>query len=287
VKKTLGKILLSKEFQLSIWGVLLRRFVRATNGAFRYSPHFLTDTQAIERPHYAYCMLNAAALARRLGHSRISAIEFGVAGGNGLRFMCDFAPLVECATGVAVDCYGFDTGKGMPPPVGVKDLPFWFKDAQYAMDHDALRRRLPNAKLLLGEIKDTISKFAETHDPAPIGAIFNDVDYWSSTRDSFMLFEAAAARPQNFLPRIFMYFDDIIGGTYSMYGPYNGQLAAIAEFNSEHEAMKIHLNQNLLPKTHLAYRWQIYYAHLMSHPQYNAYIGDADQEVIEDRLKLS
>lgn len=38
------------------------------------------------RPNYAYCTYHAADLARRLGIPRISVIEFGVAGGNGLLF---------------------------------------------------------------------------------------------------------------------------------------------------------------------------------------------------------
>ena len=36
------------------------------------------------RPHYAYGVFAAAKLARRLGYSGVSAVEFGVAGGNGL-----------------------------------------------------------------------------------------------------------------------------------------------------------------------------------------------------------
>lgn len=268
-------------------GVLLRRFLRATKNTINYSPRFLMDAQALDRPHYAYCLLSAAALARQLGKTRISAIEFGVAGGNGLKFMCDFAQDVKKMTGVSVDCYGFDTGKGMPPPKGEKDLPYWFREAQYAMDEPALRKRLPDAKLVIGEVKETIPGFFDTHDPAPIGAIFNDVDYWSSTRDSFALFNAASSHPQNFLPRIFMYFDDIIGWSQEMYGPFNGQLAAMHEFNASQEAVKIHLNQNLMPLLHLKYRHQIYYAHLFAHPDYNTYIGDANQEAVENALRLT
>lgn len=287
MKQAILKVLLSKEFQLSIWGVLLRRFLIATKGVFKYHPQFLLGAQAMDRPHYAYCMLSAASLAKRLGHDRISAIEFGVAGGNGLKFMCDFAHEVKKITGVSVECYGFDTGKGMPPPDGEKDLPYWFREAQYAMDEPALRKKVPDGKLVIGDVKDTIPNFFDAHDPAPIGAIFNDVDYWSSTKDSFALFEAAKARPQNFLPRIFMYFDDIIGWEFEMYGPFNGQLAAISELNAAQDDVKIHLNQNLMPLLHVNYRHQIYYGHLFNHPEYNTYLGDADQDVLESNLKLS
>jgi hypothetical protein len=39
---------------------------------------------SIERPWYGYCLLHAAKLAQKLAYNRMSAIEFGVAGGNGL-----------------------------------------------------------------------------------------------------------------------------------------------------------------------------------------------------------
>ena len=286
MKRMIGRMVLSQEFQLSIAGALLRQFVRATHGTFGYSPEFRLDTQAIERPHYAYCMMRAAELAKMLGLSRISAIEIGVAGGNGLKFMCDFAKEVETATGVAVDCYGFDTGAGMPPPEGSKDLPFWFQAAQYEMDEPALRRKAPDGKLVIGNVKDTIPGFLAETKPAPIGAIFNDTDYFSSTRDSFALFDGVADHPDCFLPRIFMYFDDIIGRDVEMYGPFNGQLAALNDYNDAQSDVKIHLNQNLMPKLHLSYRWQIYYAHLFNHPRYDEYIGGTRQDAMEDALKL-
>ena len=42
------------------------------------------DYHTIERPWYGHPLLQAAQLAHTLGHANISAIEFGVAGGNGL-----------------------------------------------------------------------------------------------------------------------------------------------------------------------------------------------------------
>lgn len=286
MKQLVGRFLLSREFQNSLWAPILRRLVRATSGIYSYSPSFLAELQATDRPHYAYCMLNAADLARRLGKNRISAIEFGVAGGNGLAYLCDFGRKVERATGVAIDCYGFDTGEGMPDPEGPLDLPYWFQAAQYRMDQERLRARLPSAKLVIGNIRETVGSFIATQQPAPIGVIVNDTDYWSSTRESFRLFDSVAGQPDCFLPRIFLYFDDIIGRASEMYGPYNGQLAAIEEYNRSQDAVKIHLNQNLLSDTHRSWRLQIYYAHLFNHPDYSRYIGGAQQTALEDELKL-
>jgi len=286
MRKKIGGFLVSAAFQRSTLAPLARWALRRVNSFYKFGTRFKMDMQLVERGHYAYCMMNAAILAQSLGHTRISAIEFGVAGGNGLRFMCDFADEVLKLTGVTIDCYGFDTGSGMPPPDGAKDLPYWFQSGQYRMDVPALKARVPNGKLVLGEIRDTLPDFVKTHDPAPIGVIFNDTDYWSSTRDSFRLFDLVAQHPGNFLPRLFLYFDDIIGTEVEMYGPYNGQLLAINEYNDQQSAVKIHLNQNLLGADHLPWRWQIYYAHLFDHPQYDTYVGAIRQGALESALRL-
>ena len=286
MKDAIGRTILSPQFQNSLLGSATRALVRKTRALYPYSGEFLADFNAIERPHYAYCMLGAARLAARLGVDRISAVEFGVAGGNGLKFMCDFANEVRRTTGVAVECIGFDNGKGMPEPQGPEDLPYWFKAEQYKMDVAALQASVPSARLILGEISDTVADFAKREQPAPIGAIMNDVDYYSSTMASFGLLRQAKERPGSFLPRLFMYFDDIIGSEIEMYGPFNGQLAAIGDFNAEQEDCKIHLNQNLLPLNHLSFRYQIYYAHLLSHPDYCRYIGGSQQLDLEQALRL-
>ncbi len=286
MKKTIGRFLLSPEFQRSILAPLSRLILRRLDPIFNFGIRFKMDMQLLDRGHYAYCLMNAAILAKSLGHSRISAIEFGVAGGNGLKFMADFAEEVHKITGVTIDCYGFDTGGGMPSPEGAKDLPYWFQSGQYKMDVAALKARVPNAKLILGEIRETLPQFIREHNPAPIGIIFNDTDYWSSTRDSFLLFDLVTEHPGNFLPRIFLYFDDIIGSEIEMYGPYNGQLLAIQEYNGRQDYVKLHLNQNLLNADYLPWRWQIYYAHLFTHPQYEEYVGEVRQVLIESALRL-
>jgi hypothetical protein len=269
-----------------VLGPLARSTASLIDRFLGMSPAMRVATQIVDRPHYAYCMLGAARLAKALGHDRVSAVEIGVAGGNGLVFMVDFAEQVRRATGVTVECYGFDTGTGMPEPEGPADLPYWFEAQQYPMDVDTLRRRIGDAELILGNVKKTILDFLAKHDPAPIGAIFNDTDYYSSTRDSFLLFDKAEESPKNSLPRLFLCFDDIIGTEVEMYCDANGQLRAIKEFNEENDRMKIALNQNLLPQYHSRWRHQIYYAHLFSHPQYETYLDDPRQEALHEALKL-
>lgn len=279
------KLIATPAFQLSLSGIIARKVIKSTDRFLNYSPEFLLKTQGTVRPHYAYCLWTAADLARRLGIKRISALEFGVAGGNGLQYMYEFGQRIERALGVGIDCYGFDTGAGMPPPTGPMDLPYWFRENAYRMDPDALRKRLPGAKLVLGDIKETVKTFFAEHDPAPIGVMLNDADYYSSTLDSFALFDSVDVT-KYFLPRIPMYFDDINGSGLEMYGPFNGEMAAVSDFNQAHSTIKIHLNQNLLPQPHLRYRYAIYYAHLFEHPQYSTYIGGEEQQALEQWLRL-
>src|SRR5262249_20380511 len=77
----------------------------------------------IHRPYYGHCLLQAALLARKLGHASIATIEFGVAGGNGLVELERHSLYVTRESGVRVEIYGFDTGKGLPEPVDYRDMP--------------------------------------------------------------------------------------------------------------------------------------------------------------------
>lgn len=286
LKAAIGSAVCSSAVQASLLGPLVRRTLRAADRVIGMSPDMKVQTQITDRPHYAYCLLNAALLAKRLGKDRISAIEFGVAGGNGLVFMVAFAEDIRRRHGVRIDCYGFDTGAGMPPPESAYDLPYWFRAQQYRMDEAALRRRLPEATLILGNVRDTVPGFLDAHDPSPIGTILNDTDYHSSTRDSLALFDFAKSRPSAFLPRVFLYFHDLIGSEYEMYVRSNGQLRAIREYSEKDEFLAIDLNQNLMPRYDFSWRYQIYYAHLFSHPDYGAYVGAGRQDAIESALRL-
>ena len=62
------------------------------------------------RPHYVWGVLNGVYLAQALGFDRVSAIEFGVAGGNGLVTLELIADKMRRYFGVEVDVYGFDAG---------------------------------------------------------------------------------------------------------------------------------------------------------------------------------
>jgi hypothetical protein len=69
-------------------------------------------------------------------------------------------------------------------------------------------------KLVSGNVDATVGDFFEGYRPAPVGAIFNDLDLYTSTRDSLKLLDN---NPEFFLPRLFFYFDEVVGTELEMY----------------------------------------------------------------------
>jgi hypothetical protein len=224
------------------------------------------ESQGRLRPNYTWALLHAGHLAKSLGMRRISAIEFGVAGGNGLVALEHAADLVEDKIGVKVDVYGFDTGNGLPPPLDYRDLPNLYRESAYRMDVDALKKRLHRAELVLGLVEETVPEFIASN-PAPIGFMSIDVDYYTSTMDVFKVLDAAQ---DLLMPRIHCYVDDTIGFTFS---EFTGERLAIAEFNDSHKMRKVSPIfglKYLLPERYSAHPWceQMYMAHIFDHPLY-------------------
>jgi hypothetical protein len=230
-----------------------------------------------ERPSYAYILYEGALLARRLGIKRVSAVEFGVAGGSGLVAMERLAEQIERQLPVEFEIYGFDTGAGLPAPQDYRDLPYHWKEGFFKMDVPALQSRLRRAKLVLGDVRDTAGTFFSDFDPAPIVAISHDFDYYSSTAAALKMFNGPE---KYFLPRIFCYFDDTLGDRLELYNEYTGQRGAINEFNREHD------NKKLCPPVYLLARpfqepWyrQIFVYHHFSHSKYCTFISTEDQQL--------
>jgi len=215
------------------------------------------------RPHYRWGTLCAAFLGKALGYKRISVIEFGVAGGDGLIALERFAAEAAAASGVHIDTFGFDTGTGLTKPQDYRDLPQLWYEGDYVMDVAKLRQRLRDARLVLGPVAETVPQFLAAG-PAPIGFVVFDLDLYSSTMDAFKIFEAP---DQLLLPRITCYFDDIIGYSHS---DFNGERLAIADFNRTHELRKLSQIYGLRYALHLDQWWteQMYMFHAFRHPRY-------------------
>lgn len=232
---------------------------------------------AVERPHYGYCVYNAAILAKRLGYERISVIEFGVAGGKGLAALERHAQKIQELMSVGIEVYGFDSGEGLPEPSDYRDIPYHWKRGSYKMDQPKLKERLTHAKLVLGDIKQTAHTFFEEHNPAPIGAAIFDLDYYSSTVGALSILDGDE---RYHLPRVFCYFDDIVGTELQLYCDDTGERLAINEFNNTHNDKKIGMAYHLLPRQ-VADPWchAIRIFHNFQHKRYNDFASIGKHEL--------
>ena len=253
--------------------------VRALDSVFNFlSYEAKLGVRSITRSQYGFGLLHAGRLAKRLDVPRISAIEFGVAGGNGLLALEDHARRVTRETGVEIDVYGFDSGAGLPAAEDYRDMPYAWEQGFYAMDVEKLQSRLTSAKLLIGDVRETVQRFGDGN-PAPIGFISFDLDYYSSTTAALRVLDLPF---ENLLPRIFCYFDDVAGGPSYCYNEFTGELLAISEFNQSHDDRKLariaglRHNFRTLPAL---WHEQTYVAHLFKHPAYNTPAHAGDQQL--------
>jgi len=232
------------------------------------------------RQGYAWGVLQGANLAKALGFPRISVLELGVAGGNGLVAFERIASRVESVLGIGIDIYGFDSGAGLPPSQDIRDVPNLVVGGWLQMDEAKLRKRLARARLLLGKIEETMPAFV-TSEPAPVAFIACDLVYYSSTVHALRVLDGPTSM---LLPRVYCYFDDTLGFTF---GDDNGERLAIAEFNSTRTARRISPIYGLrhyLPKRSANEMWadKFWMAHLFDHPRYR----DKDNLVRDHQLQL-
>ncbi len=135
------------------------------------------------------------------------------------------------------------------------------------MDVDALRTQLGRAHLLLGDLRETVPRVMTAPETPPLGFAAFDLDYYSSTKTAFQVFEHGV---QSRLPRAYCYFDDITGPEIACMNEHVGELLAIREFNAGHPRLQL---------AKLAYLWterekraiwneKIYVFHDFDHPLY-------------------
>lgn len=201
-------------------------------GSFRSKVYF----DLVVRPHHAYGLLAAADAAKAQGFSRFTAIECGVANGAGLLNMCRIGSQVTAATGIGIDFVGFDNASGMPLAVDYRDHPEYYQPGDFVMgNRSALVAALPaNARLVIGDVKETIPAFIAGHDTAsPLGFVSVDVDYYSSTVDCLALFVEAA---EKYLMAVLVYLDDVQDLGHNRFA---GEMLAVEEFNDANTLRKI------------------------------------------------
>jgi hypothetical protein len=245
---------------------ILRRF---PIGTFE----FRIALDGVKRPNYGYALLYAAKQARNLGIRKISAVEFGVADGNGLIELEKMAEKIMKITKVSIDIFGFDIGTGLPAPSDYRDLPYVFKSGFYKMDVQYLQARLKKTtRLILGDVADSISNFMNTS-TAPLGFAAFDLDFYTSTVHAMKIL---SSDHNHLLPRVYCYFDDTMGSREELYNEYTGELLAIREFNQQQEARKIALIHGLIDHRIIKSSWcnAMYVLHVFDHPFYNHYVPD-------------
>jgi hypothetical protein len=223
---------------------------------------------------YAWGVIQGLNLAKVLGLGRASVIEFGVAGGNGLLALERIAEQAESIFGVRVDVFGFDMGTGLPKPEDYRDMPNLWSEGFFAMDVQKLKPRLKRAQLILGPVSETVARFIESN-PSPIAFVSFDLDLYSSTKQALAAFDADQ---RLLLPRIYCYFDDILGYTF---GDHVGERLAISEFNAAHEFRKlspIHGLRYYVPARFANRMWEKYFmAHIFDHQSYGRHDGSTER----------
>jgi len=248
--------------------VLVRGLIRTLSLG---SLEFRLGMQALEKAQYAFGIKQAIYLAARLNRTRVAVLEFGVGTGGGLLLMERYAAELGRAYGVTVDVYGFDFGSGLPAPADYRDLPYAWKSGDYAMNVAEVRRQLKTARLLLGDVGETLPQFIDSN-PAPVGFISFDLDYYSSTVSAFRIFDSPA---EILLPRVLCYFDDVGSDCRQLHCDYVGELLAISEFNRRAEDCH-RLCHTWINTPHIKFpapwQHQLWVYHRFSHPLYNSYI---------------
>jgi hypothetical protein len=248
---------------------LVRKFLtRYPIGSFIARLH----AGGFERPWYAWCLYYAAQEAKALGYNAFTAIELGVAGGSGLLTLCNYRDEVEREVGIKIILVGLDAGTGLPETNDPRDLLYWWPAGSFAMDIPKLKARLNGrAEVVFGDVSVTARELPISPE-APLGAIFFDLDFYTSTRDAFALFSQ-----KNLLPRIWCYFDDVAGMPGNAYTDSIGVRQAIKEFNAAQPPLGSHISPAYaFTKYPVPEAWhdKIYLYHDLAHPHYNRCLSD-------------
>ena len=187
----------------------------------------------LPRMHYATGIYKSAYEAKNLGYKKFSVMEFGVAGGSGLINLEFHAKEISRLFDIDIEVYGFDLGTGLPGDnQGYKDKLHIWQEGFFLMDQNVLKNKLQGAKLVLGNIADTVKTFINDYTPAPVGFVAIDVDYYSSTVPILNFLKSE--NDEYFLPRIWLYCDDV-----NLMNEFQGEELAIKEFNNANKDFKV------------------------------------------------
>jgi hypothetical protein len=255
--------------------VQIAKIFIATNPILKYSTRVKWD--AVSRPAYSYGMLNAAKLSKSLGIDKISALEFGTASGAGLLEMEKIAKLIQRETGVRIEVYGFDLMSGLPHTNDFKDQVYFWPPGLFNVNSKKYTKKMTNSKIVIGDVSTTTQSFIEVYNPAKIGFISFDLDYYSSTKAALKIFNFSSDR---YLPRVECYMDDTASFELLSASTHTGVLAAISEFNTKSENTKVLIKEDVGRLRKLPGNWfrAMYVAHFFDHEDYNSSVFDEFQQ---------
>jgi hypothetical protein len=227
---------------------------------------------AVDRVPYGWCLYHSAVEAKALGHTAITAVELGVAGGRGLLCLCANAEEVTRATGVDIKIYGMDTGKGLPKTGDFRDLLYCWPPDSFKMDLAKLRELIGSrADVLIGDVREKINEFTAL-ERAPLGAVMFDLDLYTSTVAALRILQSP-----NRLPRVWCYFDDVVGYPENAFCEKTGERAAINEYNLAGGCLSPANCFRNLPVE--LWHSQVYVEHQFNHPDYDRYLSPTHHEL--------
>ena len=255
--------------------VQIAKIFIAINPLMKYSTRVKWD--AVSRPAYSYGMLNAAKLSKSLGIDKISVLEFGTASGAGLLEMEKIAKLIHRETGVRIEVYGFDLMSGLPHTSDFKDQVYFWPPGLFNVISKKYTKKLKNSKIVIGDVSITTQSFIEIYNPAKIGFISFDLDYYSSTKAALNIFNFDYA---HYLPRVECYMDDTGSFELLSASTHTGVLAAISEFNAKSENTKVLIKEDVGRLRKLPGNWfkAMYVAHFFDHENYNSSVFNEFQQ---------
>ena len=135
------------------------------------------------RPHYALGLLKACTLAKKLGLSKIYALEFGCAGGSGIQDLVYLSSKLYRLIGVQVCVRGVDLGSGLCKPESFRDLPYMWDEGFYKCDLTKLKQFGLDSYISFGDVTSVLPRLLDElpfGEDARIGFMAFDMDYYSS-----------------------------------------------------------------------------------------------------------
>jgi len=196
------------------------------NLARRLSGQIKNNFRNETHPNYGIQLIYALWQAKLCGYKKITALEFGVAGGRGFTALNNYATQFADQFEIKVEVKGFDTGCGLPPLKDYRDYPEIWSQGEYAS-------RLQDDNIILGDVKDTLPEFIANWKDSKLGFVSLDLDLYHSTKDALQIFKMQS---DNYLPSVMIHLDD--ANTQLTMNPWCGAELAVNEFNQEHTLRK-------------------------------------------------